>query len=622
MPVDGIVMRSIHGELDRKLAGARLERIIMSDRHTVVLSFYNRGQKFQLLLGMNPSMPELHFGENLRFKSMNPPPVFVLTLRKYLLGARLIEVKSPSYERILDFHFETMDDLGDLTEKRLIIEFMNRVGNTILVNRSGVIHTALRHVDHSVNRYREILPAHPYVSPPPQNKLLPDELHTLSPGEVFQKQKANDDLVKTVYMNVAGFSPALGRETAYRAGLEGERIYTGLNEEEKDRLHRALLAICREISEEKLFPALYFDDSLDNSERRLIDVHSIRLTHLPYFEAYDSTLEAVSKYYIQIRRIRDFQTKKQSLSGILDEQIRKTVHKRELHEEDRARGREAEKDKLFGELLLSNLHAIKDSRKNAIVLNYYDENKEIEIELDPRYSPADNANRYYQKYARNKRRLDQAEKLLSMDATQLAYLESIKVSLNCAADFDDLLAIEDELSAERQDRTPKNIEGADIQQEPGRPASKRRRSDQYKQSRKAKKQTDNNTRQELPPRKFLSSDNLKIIVGRNNRQNDRITFRQARKDDLWFHIKDAPGAHVVIMAEGQKVTDQTILEAAGLAAWYAGTNRAGGARSTVDYCEVRHVRKPGGAKPGQVLYDNFKTILVNPLDPANLEKIK
>ena len=120
----------------------------------------------------------------------------------------------------------------------------------------------------------------------------------------------------------------------------------------------------------------------------------------------------------------------------------------------------------------------------------------------------------------------------------------------------------------------------------------------------------------------MSSDNLKIIVGRNNRQNDRITFRQARKDDLWFHIKDAPGAHVVIMAEGQKVTDQTILEAAGLAAWYAGTNRAGGARSTVDYCEVRHVRKPGGAKPGQVLYDNFKTILVNPLDPANLEKIK
>ncbi|NLC40316.1 MAG: DUF814 domain-containing protein, partial [Clostridiaceae bacterium] len=415
---------------------------------------------------------------------------------------------------------------------------------------------------------------------------------------------------------------ALGRETAHRAGLESDRIYTGLNEDEKDSLHRALLAVCQEINENKLFPALYYDDSFANSERRLIDVHSIRLTHLPYYEPYDSTLEAVSNYYTHIRTVRDFQTKKQSLSSILDEQIRKTVHKRELHEEDSARGREAEKDKLYGELLISNLHAIRDSRKNVIVQNYYDENKEIEIELDPRYSPADNANRYFKKYARNKRRFEQAEKLLSMDAAQLAYLESIKVSLNCASDFEDLLAIEDELSAEKPNQTRKNIEGADIQQEPGRPASKRRRSDRYKLSRTTEKQTGKNTKQELPPRQFLSSDNFKIIVGRNNKQNDRITFRQARKDDLWFHIKDAPGAHVVIMAEGQKATEQTILEAAGLAAWYAGTNRAGGAGSSVDYCEVRHVRKPGGAKPGQVIYDNFKTLLVNPLDPASLEKVK
>ncbi|NLC40771.1 MAG: hypothetical protein GX763_07645, partial [Clostridiaceae bacterium] len=320
-------MKSIHSELERELAGAKLERIIMSDRHTVVLSFYNRGQKTQLLLGMNPSMPELHFDKNLRLKSMNPPPVFVLTLRKYLLGARLIKVDSPAYERILDFRFETMDDLGDLTEKSLIIEFMNRVGNIILVNRSGVIHTALRHVDHSVNRYREILPAHPYVAPPPQNKLLPDKLPMLPRTEIFERQKANDDLVKTVYMNVAGFSPALGRETAHRAGLESDRIYTGLNEDEKDSLHRALLAICQEINENQLFPALYYDDSFANSERRLIDVHSIRLTHLPYYEPYDSTLEAVSNYYTHIRTVRDFQTKKQSLSSILDEQIRKTVHK-------------------------------------------------------------------------------------------------------------------------------------------------------------------------------------------------------------------------------------------------------------------------------------------------------
>ena len=622
MPVDGIVMKNIHKELNRELAGAKLERIIMSDRHTVVLSFYNRGQKSQLLLGMNPSLPELHFGENLKLKSLNPPPAFVLTLRKYLLGARLTKVDAPAYERILNFSFETINDLGDLTEKSLIIEFMNRVGNIILVNRSGVIHTALRHVDHSVNRYREILPAHPYVAPPPQNKLRPDELYELSAEEIFCRQKANDDLAQAVYKNIAGFSPVLGRETAFRAGLESERLYADLRQEEKDSLRRALLAICQEINEEAVFPALYYDDSSVNSERRLIDVHSIRLTHLPYFETSASTLAAVSDYFTHSRTVRNFQTKKHSLAGSLDEKIRKAVHKRELHEEDRARGREAEQHKLYGELLLSNLHAIKDARSSVIVQNYYDENREIEIELDPRYSAADNANRYFKKYARNKRRLEQAEKLLARDAAQLAYLESIKISLNCASDFDDLLAIEDELSAEEPQRIQQKLTDGELRQEPGRPASKRRRSGQYKQSRKVNKQTEKGSKHELPPRHFLSSDNLKIVVGRNNKQNDRITLRQARKDDLWFHIKNAPGAHVVIMAEGQKVPEQTILEAAGLAAWYAGTNRAGGASSSVDYCEARHVRKPGGAKPGQVIYDNFQTILVNPLDPAILEKVK
>ena len=135
MPVDGIVMKSIRSELNRELTGAKLDRIIMTDRHTIVLSFYNRGIKTQLLLGTNPSMPELSYGENLKLKSLNPPPAFLLTLRKYILGARLLEVAAPPYERMLDFHFQAMNDLGDLTEKRLIVEFMSRVGNTILVNR-------------------------------------------------------------------------------------------------------------------------------------------------------------------------------------------------------------------------------------------------------------------------------------------------------------------------------------------------------------------------------------------------------------------------------------------------------------------------------------------------------
>lgn len=622
MPVDGIVMKSIRSELNRELIGAKLERIIMSDRHTIVLSFYNRGQKSQLLLGTNPSMPELRFGENLKLKSLNPPPAFVLTLRKYLLGARLLAVDASPYERVLDFSFEAMDDLGDLTEKRLIVEFMSRVGNTILVNRSGVIHTALRHVDHSVNRYRETLPAHPYVDPPPQNKLLPDKVQNLSVTDIFRQGKTNDNLTKAVYKNIAGFSPALGRETAYRAGLDSESIYAGLTVPEKEELRQALLDICQEISEEKIFPALYYDDSDDNSKRRLIDVHSIQLTQLPYYETFSSVLEAVSRYYTQIRAVKNFETKKQALSHSLEDQIKKTERKRELHEQDRAKGRKADQYKLYGELLLSNLHAIKDSHDNAIVRNYYDENKEIEIELDPRYSPVDNANLYFKKYARNKRRLEQAEKLLRRDAVQLAYLESIRVNLNCASDFDDLLAIEDELSEEKPTRARKSREGENIQQEPGRPASKSRRSGQYKQARKSKKQTSKDTQLALPPRRFLSSDDLKIVVGRNNKQNDRITLRQARKDDLWFHIKNAPGAHVVVMAEGQEIPEQTILEAAGLAAWYAGTNRAGGAKSSVDYCEVRHVWKPRGAKPGHVLYDNFQTLLVEPLDPANLEKMK
>ncbi len=622
MPVDGIVMKSIRSELNRELTGAKLDRIIMTDRHTIVLSFYNRGIKTQLLLGTNPSMPELSYGENLKLKSLNPPPAFLLTLRKYILGARLLEVAAPPYERMLDFHFQAMNDLGDLTEKRLIVEFMSRVGNTILVNRAGVIHTALRHIDHSVNRYREILPAHPYVAPPPQNKLLPDQIPGLSLTDIFQQEKAKDNLAKAVYKNVAGFSPALGRETAFRAGLDSERTFSDLSYPEKEKLHRALLDICQDITEKNIFPALYYDDAVTNSERRLIDVHSIKLTQFPYFETFSTVLEVVSKYYGQFKAGNRFQTKKQALNNTLKEHIKKAERKRELHEQDRTKGKKAEKYKLFGELLLSNLHTIKNTRSNVTLQNYYDENKEVEIELDPRYSPADNANRYFQKYARNKRRLAQAEKLLRQDAAQLAYLESIRVNLDCASDYDDLLAIQDELSEKKYVPSRKKRETEDQRQEPGRPASKRRRFEQYKQTQKPIKPADKSNHHSLPPRRFFSSDDLKIVVGRNNKQNDRITLRQARKDDLWFHIKDAPGAHVVIMAEGQEIPEQTILEAAGLAAWYAGTNRAGGAKSSVDYCEIRHVWKPRGAKPGHVLYDNYQTILVEPLDPANLKSIK
>lgn len=619
MPVDGIVMKSIRSELNRDLAGGKLERIIMSDRHTIVLYFYNRGRKSQLLLGSNPSLPELRFGENLKLKSLNPPPAFLLTLRKYLQGARLLAVDAPPYERILDFTFETMDELGDLSEKRLIVEFMGRVGNTILVNRSGVIHTALRHVDHSVNRYREILPAHPYVAPPPQNKPIPDAIPSLTREEIFREQKNNDNLEKAIYKNVAGFSPALGRETAFRANLDSERLFSSLTEAEQERLRQALLTLCQEISEEEVSPALYYD-AASTAERRLIDLHSVRLTHLPYSETYATTLEAVSEYFVQIKAVQAFKSKMNALNRSLDEQIKRAMRKRELHEKDRAQGKEAEKYKLYGELLLSNLHAIKDSRSNAIVQNYYDENKEIEIELDARYSPADNANRYFDKYARNKRRLEQAEKLLRRDMAQLSYLESIKVNLSCAVDMEDLLAIEDELSQEKAERVSKKKETATIRQEPGRPASKRRRSGQYMQTQKAKKQNKSESTEAQPPRRFLSSDGLMIVVGRNNKQNDRITLRKARKDDLWFHIKDAPGAHVVIMAEGKEIPEQSILEAAGLAAWYAGSNRAGGAKTSVDYCEIRHVWKPRGAKPGQVLYKDFQTLLVEPLNPANLEK--
>lgn len=621
MPVDGLVTKIIADELNGELIGARLERLSMPDRHSLFMQWHGIRGRRRLLLGTNPSAPVLQWGANLKFEAMNPPPPFMLPLRKHIQGGRLRSVSVPPNERIFIFEFEVLDTFGDRTIKRLIVEFMNRTGNMILVNASGIIHDALRHVDHTVNRYRETLPAHPYTPPPPQKKVSPAEVIHYTPDSLFTQQSNADRITAAVYKNIAGFSPVLGTEAVFRANLDPRLSYGSLTAEARTQLYGSVRELCDQYIHGMFSPAVYYDTSPQDSGALAKEVHILPLTHLRNNVLFPDILSAVTAYYQSKITADHFRALKDRLTRSVSEAIKKAEHKHDLHTDDLRQGSRAERDRHAGELLLAYLHQVDPKQGYVILPDYDDDNRPVTIRLDPRYSPADNANRYFRRYARNKRRYEQARRLLQEDQHLLGYLDSLRVALDCAENSDDLAMIADEWNDyRRRGRTRNSTESPHEHGLPGKPAGRKRRRlrEQKQRARTATEAKRKEKKPSLPPRRYRSDDGFAICIGRNNRQNDLLTFKKARKDDLWFHVKDAPGAHVVVMAEGKAVPPRTLEQAAGLAAWFSGTNRAGGSKTDIDYCKVRHVTKPKGANPGQVIYRNFSTLTVYPLDPAKL----
>ncbi|MDK2784191.1 MAG: hypothetical protein PWQ86_276 [Bacillota bacterium] len=581
MPFDATVLTALKPELDG-LSGSRVLKVYQPARLELVLTLRLEGENVRLLLSAHPERARLHITTRAQ---ANPPtpPAFCMYLRRHLEGARLTGIRRPPGERIVGLKFEGRDELGERVQLELIAEIMGKHSNIILVNNaSGLILEAIKHVTEEVNRFREVLPGLPYRNPPPLEKPLLEDLTELAFYSKLQAQK--NEVVKALVGTVAGFSPLLAREVVVRAGLDEELNVKAASRADLERLWQALTELREQIANGRWSPTVYL-----SPEGKALEVAPFPLTLLGAFprETFPTMSAALDFFYAKKEEEERFTSTRQNLMSWLKRAQERVEKKLGLHLEAVREASASEKYRRFGELLLANAYRI-PAGTTEVELEDWETGAPVRIPLDPRFTPPKNAQVYFRRFAKAKKTLLAAREQAARDREELNYLESVGLALDAAEDLADLEEIKAELEKEGYLKNP----------EPNRAGN---------QAHQTRSQ----------PLTFYSSAGWTILVGRNNRQNDRLTLRQAKPEDLWFHAKDIPGAHVVVRCpEGKFPPEETIYEAALLAAYYSRARHS--SQVPVDYTHCRHVRKPAGARPGFVIYDHQRTVYVTPAE----EKIK
>lgn len=592
MALDGLLMHKLANELDEKLRNVRLDKIQQPSHYELLLRFSFRGNS-KLLINTNPSNTTCHFS-TASFVNPKIAPRFTMYLRKHLQGARVQRVYSPDYERVLIFEFIHIDELQDEHHVKLIVELMNRQSNVILVNDKNIIMDSLIHVDAETSRYRLILPKQEYKVPPIQNKpLIEDRIQELETG-VFELSGIDQSksLDRELLNLCLGLSPLLVNEILYRSMINGKRTFASLNDDEKSSLLKTTLEYLRNIYESKdayIFP---------NASNGRGDYHCVKLSSLGNAERIENISTAIDTIYNRRSDDKDLSNKRSNLLSKLRKEIKHQEKLVDVYFNDIRKSENFDDNRRNAELILSQLYSIneKEIKNNEInLIDYYDPDmNEITIKLDPKLNLAQNANKFFKTYNKQKDTLNYAKDHIEATEENVNYLYSIENLLENSDSVEDLLTIENEM-----------LTGP----------FKKKFAKVDKKSKKGPSHTE-----ALPPREYETSNGLKIYAGRNNHQNDRLTFRFAQKDDLWFHAKNVPGTHLILT--GDNPEDSDILEAAQIAAYLSlkpQQREMASIEVEIDYCPVSNVKKPSGSKPGFVIYDNYKTIIAEANQHKDLE---
>ena len=636
MPLDGITARCLARELNQMLAGSRLDRIFQPDRHDIILHFRQGGENLRLILSANPASPRLHITSETR-ENPSEPPMFCMLLRKHLAGSRLSSVSTPGYERIFQFRFQTTNEIGDKLNKTLVAEIMGRHSNIMLLNQDERIHDSILHVDQTISRVREIMPARIYQLPPSQDKLSPAdarELISSGAGRLYVSALGTQPLAKFLLSRLQGFSPLLCQEVLDRAGIDPRLKAAQMSPAQERSLTAALLSILDNILADQYDPSAYYDS---DESAIPIDFHALQLQSCPWRKRVASISQAMDLFYLERNRQNTLRQKKKVIEKAISSQLENVRKKLAIHESDQSESRNRDQYRLFGDLILANMNLDAPNLTALPAINYYDESQPVvPVPLRPELSLARNAQHYYKLYAKAQARHEISSRLAENDRQDIAWLESLQNALEMASQTDDLAAVREEiitsrLGKDQTDQRPvtdcERIMAEKMQ--PGRPG---RRSSPQKANRRDSARSKNQKKQtgtSIAPRRYISSDGLTILVGRNNLQNDQLTLKTAQKDDIWLHVQKMPGTHVIVRANRQTVPERTLLEAAEIAAWfskaavslpqYKENFAAQGEKLkiAVDYCPAGHVRKPAGARPGMVIYEQYKTLLVTPKEPQD-----
>ncbi len=582
MAFDGITVRCVASELDRLLAGGRVDKIYMPDSDSVVMAVRSQGTNYKVFLSCNPSLPRVHLTYETRENPLTPP-TFCMLLRKHLSGGRIIAVRQPGIERVIEIEIESRNELGDTVRFRLITEIMGRHSNIILVNEEGRISDCVRRVDASVSSVRMVLPGMEYEAPPAQDKLSPLEVTEEKIIDTLFECPNEMKTDKYILNMFAGLSPAVAREFVFRGCAATDAVYMELSRTEVLSIAKHMSDTFENIRNEVFSPTAVFDDT-----GKPMDFSAIDLTQYGNTEKIEVLAEYPDKFYGEREKYSRLAQKSTDITKTVSNLLQRYRKKATLQRQSVDEAEKADYFKLCGDLITANIYRIKKGDKRVVAENFYDNGKETEIPLEGELTPAENAQRYYAKYNKLKNTAAAAEIQLRQSLKDIEYLESVSCAIENCDNIKDLAEIKSELEAEGYIRI-KN-KGKEKKEKISMPAS------------------------------FISSDGFEILVGKNNRQNDYLTLKLAKNHDIWFHTKTIPGSHTVIVTGKKEVPDSTIEEAAMLAAYHSRARKSGNV--PVDYTEIKYVKKPSGAKPGMVIYTDYKTAYVTPDEKKVNEMIK
>lgn len=555
MAFDGLFTKSMTNELQQLVSG-RISKIHQPNSQEIVFHIRACGKNSRLLISIHPSYSRIQL-TNETIENPSEPPMFCMLLRKHLEGGFISSIKQLEMDRVIIIRIEGKNEIGDDMVRELHVEIMGRHSNVILVDPDRmIILDSLKHLSPSVNSYRTILPGQPHIAPPSQNKLQPFELEE----QEFMKiiEESDEDTARSFVQQVAGFSPLHANELVYRLALGNESAFQTYRSFLKEFNQPELSNTYLEVGNKTLFSSIH----LKHLERERI--------------SYSSLGELLDKVYFA-RADRD-RVKQQAgdLERWLQNELDKLKLKMKKLSKEKAQAEKLDTFQLYGELLMAHLYQLEKGQTEAEIINYYDEDgATVTIPLNPRKTPVENAQAYYTRYNKAKTALIKTQQQMDKTKDDINYLEMLQQQVMQAS--------------------PNDIE--EIREELAEQGWMKARI--LKKKKKIVKPT---------PEAFVSTSGLAISVGKNNKQNDYVTFKISSKSHLWFHTKDIPGSHVVI--HDAEPDESSILEAANLAAYFSKARDSSSV--PVDYTEIRHVKKPNGSKPGFVIYFEQKTVFVTP----------
>ena len=580
MPFDGLVINSIASELKEILLNKKIEKIYQPEDDEILIKFRNVNNK--LLVSVNSSFPHVSL-TNLQKKNPLNPPMFCMLLRKHLHGGKIVDVYQIEFERILVLSIESYDELGNISIKKLIIEIMGKHSNAILIddNDNNII-DSIKRIPLNISRQRQILPGLKYEFPPSQDKI---NVFTANYNTFVTQLNtvANDTKIfKALYKSFQGISPIIAKEICFSANVDLDKPITSLSDKNFKDLWNVFENILYKINNKEYFPNIIFD----TKDNKTIDFSSIKLSiyenELFSYMSFDSISSTINKFYLEKDKYNRIKQKSTDIVKIINTRLERMYNKLQKQKEELLTAEGADKYKLYGELILSNMHKIQKGMKEVTVQNYYEDHMpEITITLDSRLTPSENSQKYYKRYNKYKSAQDKISNQIKETCSEIQYLQNVSTNIENTDDINNIDEIKQELIEQKYIR-------------------KRKISKQKEKALKSK------------PYKYVTNNNFTILAGKNNKQNDYLTLKTASKKDIWFHTKDIPGSHVIIKTDGKQVPEETIMTAALIAAYHSKGRRSGNV--PVDYTYVKFVKKPSGAKPGMVIYENFKTIYVTPYE--------